>query len=267
MRWGKDTLNNLQDVTGHSVFWLNHSVRCSVWPPCRHVWHQLNHFENGFDCHPICPWMAWLCEMAPIVVPMCSRHSAHRGSGLRQCGQEDSLCMLVALFRIRASSCSAIDTFLPQKLHSRKTDRELRGGDRMLPSVMSSCERCSHKPHTSSMSRLMPSFVAPVSNRPFRSPVSMQFATIPFVYSANRTSDRKLHANAIRSLSEICVSFVTVSKPSFSYARKENMQRRYGSSIWVRAAPHCLRHSSDRSAEKPDSAMAATRSSELGSDA
>uniref|UniRef100_A0A8W7PFS7 Uncharacterized protein n=1 Tax=Anopheles coluzzii TaxID=1518534 RepID=A0A8W7PFS7_ANOCL len=117
------------------------------------VWHQLNHFENGFDCHPIWPWMAWLCDIAPIVVPMCSRQSAQRGNGFLQCGQEDSLCMVVAFPRRRASSCSAIETFLPQKLHNKNTDRELRGGDRMLPSVMSSWDRCSHKPHTSSMSR------------------------------------------------------------------------------------------------------------------
>uniref|UniRef100_A0A182URW6 Uncharacterized protein n=1 Tax=Anopheles merus TaxID=30066 RepID=A0A182URW6_ANOME len=87
------------------------------------------------------------------VTVIASRQSAHRGNGFRQCGQEDSLCMVVAFPRRRASSCSAIETFLPQKLHNKNTDRELRGGDRMLPSVMSSWDRCSHKPHTSSMSR------------------------------------------------------------------------------------------------------------------
>lgn len=38
-----------QPTTGHSEFSANQMAKCSVCPPCLHVWHHENHLENGLD--------------------------------------------------------------------------------------------------------------------------------------------------------------------------------------------------------------------------
>lgn len=119
-----------QDATGHSACVLNHWVKCSVWPPWRHVWHHeylhtikntnfecfgdmfniqlashyTYHFSKGFDCQPELTWPALFWNEAPLVVPMCNKHNEQRGKGFRQLGHDDNLLIFDEAERLRCSS-------------------------------------------------------------------------------------------------------------------------------------------------------------------
>ena len=93
---------HVQPVTGHSTCSRNHSITCPACPPCRHVWHHVNHEENTLSfascdtkifvietkniCYTVLTLLgsgtaSTLAPVVPLPVPIFTRQMAQRGRG------------------------------------------------------------------------------------------------------------------------------------------------------------------------------------------
>ena len=85
----------LQPVTGQSLCSLNQSIKWLAWPPCLHVWHQVNQELNWLSLASLLPGLtSGLWTVVPLAVPIFTRQTAHLGRGFLQLGQD----WILALF-------------------------------------------------------------------------------------------------------------------------------------------------------------------------